>query len=224
MADESPLLVPIVLPSGALHVVSVAQSATCQDTINELLARKDVKYDVLGDIEEQGWALQIVVKEQPGRPWEIEELEALGDSKISQEQVFPCTKYKSLELVEPNSKVAPLLESLDGKKPSSQSHFSAFPLTSHLHAPSLRLVSLHPSLSCVLDFRRVPEVHDEFYRKVFFSRQSTAENLVTHVVEELGLTKSLPVPGSGNLEYVIEEVWTDGSAESKLVSIKPIFI
>ncbi len=32
------------------------------------------------------------------------------------------------------------------------------------------------------------------------------------VIDELGLTKFSP--GAGNLDYVLEEVWKDGNAES----------
>ena len=35
-------------------------------------------------------------------------------------------------------------------------------------------------------------------------------------VEELGLTKALPIPGGGALEYVMEEVWSDDHIESEL--------
>jgi diaphanous 1 len=38
------------------------------------------------------------------------------------------------------------------------------------------------------------------------------------VMEVLGLAKSLPIPGAGTIEYVIEEMWTDGSRESKIQS------
>jgi diaphanous 1 len=42
----------------------------------------------------------------------------------------------------------------------------------------------------------------------------TVDDVVRLVVEELGLTTSLPVPGGGNLEYVLEEVWSEGDLES----------
>jgi hypothetical protein len=43
--------------------------------------------------------------------------------------------------------------------------------------------------------------------------------VVDLVMKELGLTKVLPVPGGGNLTYVVEEVWRDGDVESKLLYI-----
>ena len=97
----------------------------------------------------------------------------------------------------------------------TQRHFSAFPLTSHLHTPSLRLVSLHPFLVLTCNFLRVPEVHDGFQWKVFVSRSTTVQAALDVIIQELGLTKSLPVPGGGGLEYVLEEVWEDGESESK---------
>lgn len=45
----------------------------------------------------------------------------------------------------------------------------------------------------------------------------TVNDLIDHVIEELGLTKALPIPGGGNLEYVLEEVWVlYSNSESKL--------
>jgi len=80
-----------------------------------------------------------------------------------------------------------------------------------MHTPTLRLVSLHPLLSVTLSFVRVPEIHETFTWKVFFTRESTVKEVVNSVVEELGLAKTLPVPGAGTLEYVLEEVPKDES-------------
>jgi len=112
--------------------------------------------------------------------------------------------------------VSPLLNSSEATKDTPARHFSAFPLTSHMHTPTLRLVSLHPSLSVTPSFIRVPEVHETFTRRVFFARASTARDVIDAVVEDLGLAKTLPIPGAGTLEYVLEEVWKDGNSESKL--------
>lgn len=117
-------------------------------------------------------------------------------------------------MVPSSAAIAPLLN-VNTPTASSYRHFSAFPLTSHLHTPTLRLVSLHPSLSLVLSFLRVPEVHDGFEYKVFIGRASTVGTVIDQVTDELGLTKSLPVPGGGALEYVLEEVWIDNEAESE---------
>ena len=76
-------------------------------------------------------------------------------------------------------------------------------------------MSLHPFLSLTFTFLRVPEIHDGFQWKLFLSRQSTVRNALDAVIDELGLTKSLPVPGGGTLEYVLEEVWADDHSESE---------
>ena len=108
--------------------------------------------------------------------------------------------------------VSPLLNSSEASKDTPVRHFSAFPLSSHMHTPTLRLVSLHTSLSATFSFVRVPEIHETFTWKVFFARRSTAKDVVDATVEELGLTKSLPIPGVGTLEYVLEEVSEDGKS------------
>ena len=74
-------------------------------------------------------------------------------------------------------------------------------------------MSLHASLEVVLSFLRVPEIHDGYEYKVFVSRSTSVEDVITLVINELGLVKSLPIPGTGNLEYIVEEVWLDGKNE-----------
>lgn len=106
--------------------------------------------------------------------------------------------------------------------PSLQRHFSAFALTSHLHAPVLRLVSLHPALIVSVSFLRVPEIHDGFTWKCFFSRTNTVRDVVESTLDTLGLTRSLPVPGGGAVRYVLEEVWAERDAESGLHVAPPI--
>ena len=94
-------------------------------------------------------------------------------------------------------------------------HFSSFPMTSHLHHPTLRLVSLHPLLSLSVLFARVPEIHDDFQYNLYISRTTTVTSAIETIVEELGLARSIPIPGAGNLEYCLEEVWRDGTFQSK---------
>lgn len=112
--------------------------------------------------------------------------------------------------------MSPLLNSSETARDTPVRHFSAFPLTSHMHAPTLRLVSLHPLLSVTLAFTRVPEIHETFTWKAFFTRTSTIKEVVDTVVEELGLARTLPVPGAGTLEYVLEEVSDHGKSEPSL--------
>lgn len=83
------LIVPTILPTGSLHFAEVDPNATAQDVINTLIALEGVKPEILGDLEDQGWALQKIRAEQSGRPWEEAELEALGDG-----QSMPQLKYR----------------------------------------------------------------------------------------------------------------------------------
>ena len=73
------MIVPTILPSHSLHFAEVAQEAIAQDVIDVLVALDEVRSDILGDYEDQGWALQEIRVERSGRPWEESELEALGD-------------------------------------------------------------------------------------------------------------------------------------------------
>lgn len=114
--------------------------------------------------------------------------------------------------------VAPLLNTT-APSAEAQRHFSAFPLTSHLHTPTLRLVSLHPFLSLTCTFLRVPEIHDGFQWKSFLSKSSDVRSALDSIVNELGLTKNLPVPGGGPLDYVLEEVWSDGRREGEFTIV-----
>ena len=111
--------------------------------------------------------------------------------------------------------ISPILNQHNSK---SEAHFSSFPMTNHLHSPMFRLVSLHPLLSIWVSFLRVPEIPDGFKYKIFTSRTMTVADVLDSIVNELGLAKSSPIPGGGNLEYVLEEVWIDGANESRNVS------
>jgi len=74
-------------------------------------------------------------------------------------------------------------------------------------------VSLNPSLSAIFSLLRVPEIYDGYKYKIFISRMTSVADIIVSVVEELGLAKTLPIPGAGNIEYVLEEVWADGQNE-----------
>ncbi|KAK0190552.1 armadillo-type protein [Armillaria mellea] len=189
----SSFAVPTIFTTATLHFAEVSEDATAQDVIDALI--ETARAEVLGGLDDQGWALQKIRVERNGRPWEEDELEALGDG----------TLYPSIL-------VAPLVNA-PPTKATTQRHFSSFPMTVHLHNPVLRLVSLHPHLSIHLSFLRVPEIHDDFRYKVFISKTTTIHDVINAVIDELGLTKSLPVPGGGNLEYVLEEVWKDADSE-----------
>jgi diaphanous 1 len=128
--------------------------------------------------------------------------------------VFSCSD-PTLGLVDASARVAPLIQTTSSD-PSLERHFSSFALTSHLHSPVLRLVSLHPSLSVTISFLRVPEIHDGFTWRCFFSRAATVADVSQSILDTLGLTRSLPGPGGGTVLYVLEDVWAESDVESEL--------
>ena len=111
-----------------------------------------------------------------------------------------------LGVLELTSLVAPLLnKSISDPANSSLKQFSAFPLTARPRAPVLRLVSRHPFHSLSLVFLRIPEINDGFEWTVFFGKDATVEDVISNVVQELGLFKLLPSSrGGGQVEYVLE--------------------
>lgn len=76
------IIVPTILTSGALHFASVGPEDTAQDVIDALVKVDEVRSEVLGDLEDRGWALQKIRVEQSGRQWEEDELEGLGDGEL----------------------------------------------------------------------------------------------------------------------------------------------
>lgn len=79
MASQ-PLIVPIQLVTGSLHFAELlSEEGTAQDVIDHLSKSEEVRRDILGDLEDQGWALQRIREERSGRPWEEDELVGLGD-------------------------------------------------------------------------------------------------------------------------------------------------
>ena len=76
---ESSLIVPVVVPAGSLHFATIKPDGTVQDAIDALLAQPEVILEVLGGLDDAGWALQKIRIEQSGRQWEEESLEKLYD-------------------------------------------------------------------------------------------------------------------------------------------------
>jgi len=207
----APLIVSTLIPSGALHFAAVQQSATVQDIIDALSPLEDVRDDVLGDLEDGGWAVQTIRRPRPGKPWDEEELKQLGNGKHA---LYPSSWPNSVlvaALLTPSDPIAPLLPAVEPAP--LQRHFSAFPLTSHLHTPSIRLVSLHPSLTLNLSFLRVPEIDDGFTMQWYLVRSTTVEEVIEGVAEEMGLTKVITGPGGGTVDYALEEAWISSTGE-----------
>jgi len=78
---ESPLIVPVAVPTGSLYFATIKPDGIVQDVIDTLLARLEVTSEVLGGLESAGWALQKIRIEKNGRQWEEEDLEKLGDGQ-----------------------------------------------------------------------------------------------------------------------------------------------
>lgn len=76
---ESSLIVPVVVPTGSLHFATVKPDGIVQDVIDALLAQPEAAAEVLGGLDDAGWALQKIRIEKSGRQWEEEDLERLGD-------------------------------------------------------------------------------------------------------------------------------------------------
>lgn len=76
---SSPLIVPVVVPTGSLHFATIQPDGTVQDVIGALLAQQEVILEILGDLDDTGWALQKIRVEKNGRQWEEKDLENLGD-------------------------------------------------------------------------------------------------------------------------------------------------
>jgi diaphanous 1 len=74
-------LVPIILPTRSLHFAEILENGSAQDAIDTLLRIEGVTREVLGDLEDCGWALQKIRAEKCGRAWEEDELTSLGDGK-----------------------------------------------------------------------------------------------------------------------------------------------
>ena len=219
MPDDS-LIVPTLLPTGSLHFAAVKVDSVVQDVLNALTNLEEVQEDVLGDWRCDRWAIQKIKKETPGRQWDERELERLSNGKQLSLFIYCfCAKFKvNLGILSALAPVQPLLDPPTARQQMHR-HFSSFPLTSHLHTPYLRLVSLHPHLTLSITFLRVPEVHDGFQWSVFIARSTTVADVLDAVSDELGLTKVLEGPGGGNVDYIMEEVRREGVAEGTCGSL-----
>ena len=91
MAAENQLIVPVISPFGTVYFASVSQNATAQDVIDSLIRLQDVRDEILDDLPDEGWDLQTVRKEEAGRAWEEDELEALGPSELNPKSCPPET-------------------------------------------------------------------------------------------------------------------------------------
>jgi len=182
--SETSLIVPVPLPSGTLDFAEVNKDSVVQDVIQSLTTLEEVQKDILGEWICGKWALRRVRKKPPARLWEESELKALSDGLL------------------PNDALVQSLLVPSSSNSQASRHFSAVPFTSHLHAPSLRLVAMHPHLMLNVSFLRVPEVHDGFRWLVFLARTSAVEDVLECVADDLGLTKFIEGPGGRTVNYI----------------------
>jgi diaphanous 1 len=82
MSDNNTLIVPVLLVTGSLHFAEIHKDGNGQNVVDALLREEGIKEEILGGLEESGWALQRIRVEQTGRPWEEDELMALGDGEL----------------------------------------------------------------------------------------------------------------------------------------------
>jgi diaphanous 1 len=86
MMAAAPLIVPTLIPNTAIHFAAVQQSATAQDVIDALSTLEEIRHGVLldlVDLEDQGWAVQVIRRQCPGKPWDEEELQQLGNGNTA---------------------------------------------------------------------------------------------------------------------------------------------
>lgn len=76
------LVIPVLSPSGTLHFTSVDGNASIEQVIVALLQTTDVSRQVLGALDDNGWALQRIRRVPVGRIWQEEELEGLKDGEV----------------------------------------------------------------------------------------------------------------------------------------------
>jgi hypothetical protein len=89
----APLVIPILSPSGTLHFTSVDSNASIDQVIVALLQTTIVSREVLGGLDDNGWALQRIRRWSADRIWQQEELETLKDGEIAwcRAQFLPFT-------------------------------------------------------------------------------------------------------------------------------------
>lgn len=215
MPSNAPLVAPILLPNNSFHFAAIKSDGTVQDVINVLVADAEVREDILGDllpgyVDTGGWGLQKAMKNEPGKTWEDEELKLLDFGEWRHLELSSCGSDSIEGLLPGDTLIAPLLKTSAPQRPSLHRHFSAFPLSSHLHTPTLRLVALHPALSLQMSFLRVPEIPDDYFLQWYLTRGSTADDAISSVADGLGLTRNL---GGTVVPYVIEEIVCDADGK-----------
>lgn len=82
--QEDSLIVPTLLPSGALQFAAVKPDSIVQDVLISLKDLEEVREEVLESWQCDRWAVQKIRKETSGRVWGESELESLSDGEHNQ--------------------------------------------------------------------------------------------------------------------------------------------
>lgn len=176
------------------------------------------------DAKSMSWAIQVVEVSPANKEWSQEELDHLGDGLLPlSTPIFPF--LHALLLTDNEAKLShkPLYAAANGQLDNfTQSGFSDFSLSSHLHKPRLRLVCGAPGLSVRLQFAHIPEIYDGWDGRVFFlpgpwdgvgpaSGEGTrVSEVIEAICEELGIRRVvLQGSKSARVEYALADITMD---------------
>lgn len=178
------------------------------------------------DAKGMSWAIQIVEVSPANKEWTQDELDHLGDGLLPlSTPIFPF--LQALLTTDdkgtlPNSH-KPLYAASKGQLDVfTQSGFSDFSLSSHLHTPRLRLVCGAPGLSVRLRFAHIPEIYDGWDGRVLFlpapwdgigpasGAGTRVSEVVEAVCEEMGVRRViLQGSKSARVEYALADITTN---------------
>ncbi|TNY19577.1 hypothetical protein DMC30DRAFT_400040 [Rhodotorula diobovata] len=209
-------------PGGAasVHATFASPSDSLEGLVTTLLAEDgaQIKRTVCGRGHAQAddlglWRVQRTLNSSPNSERTDEELADLeGDRLLSPE----LTVEEALALTgsapppPPPGPASPHASSND-----NSTQFSDFLLSSHLHAPSLRLV-FTPNL-VEFTFEHIPGLPEGFRFRLFLGAETTAGETVEALMEELGVAKfAIQGHKSARIEYCVQT--SDGSRSASLPS------
>ncbi|GAA6035972.1 hypothetical protein JCM8097_005193 [Rhodosporidiobolus ruineniae] len=193
-------LVSVQLPGGpgaSLHACFVPLDAPISSLVAQFLVEDgpQIRRAVVGLDDQQDdstdWRIQRVLQTPDGAERTEEELAQLDEGLLPDDLTVEQALATAGPEPPPSSSSAPTTA------------FSAFALTSHLHAPSLRLVYL-PQAATVT-FEHVPGFPEGWTWTVFLAAGQTAGEVVECIVDELGVKKVLAQGHkTARVEYVVQ--------------------
>lgn len=189
------------------------ESATIQQLLDQLLDEhgRHIASEVECDIDQdsgltlddvaanrQLWGIQRIVMSSPNRRWSDDELLALpantGRLKVS--FVWLCcadSRYSLAEVLNGQTRLSSVVScaTSSGRTkdrpdlPARQ--FSDFALTQHLSIPLIRIVYIPLALNVI--FSHIPEFPEDFQLVYYVSGNSTVEEVIECLLDELGIRK-----------------------------------